>query len=168
MRSATKLSASIGLTVLLTPLCYAATISGTVKGPDGPPFQGAFVQAQNTKTRIMVDVLSDKDGQYRVEKLPSGSYELRTRAIGYKSEPRSGVNLTADQNASFDFALQKGMVRWSDLMTLYQGIKLLPEAKGKGELVRSCLGCHGFQSRMAAVQRDEDGWRERVNSELLT
>jgi len=162
MRSAAKLAGCIGLTVLLTPLCYAATISGTVKGPDGAPFEGAFVQAHNTKTKIVVDVLSDKDGRYRVEKLPTGSYELRIRAIGYKSEPRSGVNLSADQNASFDFALQKGTVRWSDL-TLYQGIKLLPEAKGKEELVRSCLGCHGFESRMAEVQRDEDGWRDRVN-----
>ena len=25
------------------------------------------------------------------------------------------------------------------------------------------MGCHGFESRMAAVQRDEDGWRDRVN-----
>ena len=45
MRSAAKLAGCIGLTVLLTPLCYAATISGTVKGPDGAPFEGAFVQA---------------------------------------------------------------------------------------------------------------------------
>ena len=108
MRSAATLAACIGLTVLLTPLCHAATISGTVKGPDGAPFEGAFVQAQNTKTKIVIDVLSDRDGRYRVEKLPTGSYELRIRAIGYKSEPRSGVNLSADQNASFDFALQRG------------------------------------------------------------
>ena len=25
------------------------------------------------------------------------------------------------------------------------------------------MGCHGFQSKMAAVTRDEDGWRDRVN-----
>ena len=26
-----------------------------------------------------------------------------------------------------------------------------------------CIACHGFQSRMATVKRDEDGWRSRVN-----
>ena len=87
---------------------------------------------------------------------------MRLRAIGYKADARTGLALTADQKASQDFALQKGMVRWSDL-TLWQGIKLLPEAKGKEDLVRECMGCHGFESRMAAVQRDEDGWRDRVN-----
>ena len=30
----------------------AATITGTVKSPDGTPFEGAFVQAQNAKTRM--------------------------------------------------------------------------------------------------------------------
>src|ERR1700757_1668974 len=31
----------------------AATIAGTVTGPDGKGFRGAFVQAKNLKTKIM-------------------------------------------------------------------------------------------------------------------
>ena len=27
----------------------------------------------------------------------------------------------------------------------------------------TAFNCHGFQSRMAAVVRDEDGWKDRVN-----
>src|SRR5262249_14159502 len=49
----------------------AATITGTVTGPDGAPLRGAFVQARNAQTRITVSVLSDKDGKYRVENLPA-------------------------------------------------------------------------------------------------
>jgi hypothetical protein len=56
MRTAAGVAASMGLTVLLSPFCLAATISGTVKGPDGAPFEGAFLEAQNAKTRITVDV----------------------------------------------------------------------------------------------------------------
>src|SRR5262245_45593944 len=37
----------------------AAPLTGTVKGPDGQPFRGAFVQARNAKTKITVNVLSD-------------------------------------------------------------------------------------------------------------
>lgn len=161
MRSLSKILSFLSSFVFLVSSCYAATITGTVKGPDGAPFEGAFVQARNLKSKITVSVLSNKDGHYRVEKLPEGDYELRIRAIGYKGDPRTGVNLKAEQNASFDFSLQKGIVRWSDL-TLYQGTKLLPEAPGKQTLVRTCFGCHGFESRMAAVRRDEDGWRDRV------
>jgi virginiamycin B lyase len=82
--------------------------------------------------------------------------------VGYTTDPRSAVNLAADQNASFEFALKQGTVRWSDL-NLYQGKQLMPDAKGKDVLSTNCFICHGFQTRMAAVRRDEDGWRDRVN-----
>ncbi len=161
MRSTIRLAA-LALTFLTPSWVFAATLGGTVKGPDGQPFEGAFVMAQNTSTKITVDVLSGKDGRYRAEKLPAGTYTVRIRAVGYKADAKSDLNVAADQNAPLDFTLQKVPVRWSDL-TLWQGIKLLPEAKGKEDLVRECMGCHGFESRMAAVHRDEDGWRDRVN-----
>ena len=110
---------------LLASFCHGATITGTVKGPDGGPFKGAFVQAQNKNTKITYIVLSGNDGQYRADNLPAGEYQVSLRAVGYKADPRTGVNLTAQQNASFDFSLQQGMVRWSDL-SYYQGKQLFP------------------------------------------
>jgi virginiamycin B lyase len=143
-------------------LAPGATITGVVKGPDGAPFEGAFVLAQNTKTKISVDVLSAKDGRYAVENLPAGNYDLRIRAVGYKADPRTGVGLSTDQHTSVDFALQQGVVRWNEVST-HQGRLLLPEARGKDLLSGRCWACHEFQSRMASVHRDEDGWRDRVN-----
>jgi len=140
---------------------YGATITGTVKGVDGAPFQGAFVEAQNTKTRITVNVLSGSDGQYRIENLPAGEYRMQIRAIGFRTDPRTGVNLAADQHTSIDFALQKGTVRWSEI-SLYQALQLWPAGKGKQLLQANCMICHEFQTRMASVTRDADGWRDRV------
>jgi virginiamycin B lyase len=160
-----RLNRILGVVVLASlggPFAHGATVTGTVKGPDGAPFKGAFVQAQNAKTRITADVLSDREGRYQVENLPAGEYDLRIRAVGYRAEPRSGVSLTAAQHASFDWALQKGIVHWSDL-SLYQSKKLLPEASGKQVLFAKCFVCHGIQTRMAAVVRDESGWRDKVN-----
>src|SRR6266576_5787903 len=104
------------LTLALLPGSFAlgATVAGTVKAPDGAPFRGAFVQAQNSNTKIMVSVLSDRAGHYRIENLPAGQYQLQIRAVGYRADPRAGLNLGADQNAAYEFALQKDMVRWSD------------------------------------------------------
>jgi virginiamycin B lyase len=140
----------------------AATIVGTVTGPDGKPFRGAFVQARNLKTKITVSVLSDNAGKYHVDNLPEGDYRLQMRAVGLKAEPKTGITLAANGSLTQDLALQQGMVRWSDL-SMHQGKKLLPEARGKEELFTHCMACHGFESRMAAVVRDEDGWRDRVN-----
>ena len=162
MRSVSKLVAFVSLLVVFSSLVHAATVTGNVKGPDGTPFEGAFVQAINAQTHITVSVLSDKQGRYKVENLPAGEYQVRVRAVGFTTDPHSAVNLSADQNVSFELALQKGTVRWSDL-NLYQGKKLMPEGKGKETLSANCFICHGFQTRMASVRRDEEGWRDRIN-----
>src|SRR6202158_256158 len=162
MKPASKYFGLLILVAFFVPFAYGATVTGTVKGPDGASFRGAFVQAQNSGTKIMVSVLTDKDGRDRIENLPAGQYHLQVKAVGYRTDPRPGVSLAADQNASYEFALQKGAVRWSDL-SQYQGEKLFPAAKGEDLLVGRCFACHGFQSRMASIQRDEEGWRDRGN-----
>src|SRR5262245_43868308 len=153
---------AIGLLLSTTAFADAATITGTVTGPDGAPFRGAFVQARNPTSKITVHVLTNNQGQYRVENLTAGDYRLTIRAPGFKADPQSAPKLAADASAKQDFKLEKDMVRWSDI-SFYQGLKLLPEGKGKDLYFRHCFACHGFESRMAKIKRDEDGWRARVN-----
>jgi cytochrome c5 len=159
-----RFTASLGLLgiVLAAPFAEAATISGTVTGPDGAPFRGAFVQARNAKTHITVSVLSDPQGHFKVPDLAAGSYRLAIRAPGFKADARNSVALAADQNLTQDFALQKSYVKWNEI-SMWQGKQLLPDAPGKELLFRHCMACHGFESRMASVVRNEDGWRDRVN-----
>jgi len=161
MKSSFKFVGVLATFLLSAALAHAASVNGSVKSPDGTAFRGAFVQAQNPNTHVLVSVLTDKDGRYRIENLPAGKYQIQVKAAGYRAEARADVSLTAEQNASFDFALQPGMVRWSDL-SQYQGEVLFPEAKGKDVLTGRCFACHGFQSRMASARRDEDGWRDRL------
>jgi len=169
MQRLVKFAASMIAVFCMATPAYGADVTGTVKGPDGAPFEGAFVQARNTSTRITVSVLSRRGGQYRIPNLPAGEYELRIRAVGYQAQPRTGVNLTPDQSASFEFVLQKGKVHWTDL-SLYQADQLLPAGKGKGALftpqpgqpTATCAACHGIQTRIASTVRDEAGWRDRV------
>src|ERR1700686_2591630 len=170
MQRLSKILGLMSAMIFLAAFVHGATITGTVKGPAGAPFKGAFVQAQNTKTKISVNVLSHKDGGYRVEDLPAGEYVLRIRAIGYQADPRTGVTLTASQSASMDWALKPGTVRWRDL-SLYQGEKLIPNIRGKemnfGPTSNfrdaPCQICHGFQTRMASVSRDAEGAKDRVD-----
>ena len=151
----------LGVILALGSVCSGATVTGTVKGPDSAPFQGAFVEAQNTKSKITVIVLSDRRGRYTIENLPAGEYRGQISATGYRADPRAGVKLTADQRSSFDFALQSAPVRWNEIH-FYQAAALWPPAKGKDLIFDHCSICHQFQSRMASVTRDADGWRDRV------
>ena len=110
------------------------TIVGNVKGPDGSPFMDAFVRAENIKTKITVSVLSDRQGNYRVENLGPGVYDVRATAIGYKSELRQNTKVDAGQPVSLDFDLQKGMVRWTDI-SIHQAAGLIARRSGeKGAL----------------------------------
>src|SRR5580704_843352 len=161
MRFQTRFLALASLALLLAASSDAATVSGTVKGPDGAPVEGAFVQAQNTKTKISFFVLSDHEGHYRVEKLPAGEYRVQVKATGLRADPKSGVVLTPDQSLALDFALATGMVRWNEL-SIEQAKKLWPEDKAKQIIFTKCFICHGFQTRMASVRRDADGWQDRV------
>ena len=149
------------LVAFSSSVSHGATITGTVKGPDGAALAGVFVQAQNQRINMTFMALSDSQGHYRVEKLPPGDYELSTKIAGYRGEPHTGVNLTADQNASFDMSLRKSPVRWSEI-SIYQAGKLWPASPTKDKLFSTCYTCHGFQTRMASVQRDAEGWRGRV------
>ena len=161
MRIQTKLFALLSLALFLAGSCYGASVSGIVKGPDGAPLEGAFIQVQNTKTKISFFVLSDRQGHYHVEKLAAGEYRVQIKATGLRGDPKSGVALTADQNLALDFAMAPGMVRWNELY-IYQAKKLWPEENAKQTIFTKCFICHGFQTRMASVRRDADGWKDRV------
>src|SRR2546427_5076235 len=143
------------------------TISGAVKNSSGAPYRGAFVRVRNVKTTMTFNVLSDSEGRYRVQNVPPGDYEIRAAAIGSKDDVRSGVKLAANGSQSFDFTLQKGKVRWSDLNT-YQGRQLLPKTKDhdlsyNDKFFTSCFqSCHSFQKTMTSTPWDENGWRSRV------
>src|SRR4051794_8211474 len=97
----------ISSVVFATSVADAATITGTVKGPDGQAFRGAFVQARNAKTKITVSVLSDREGRFRVPDLAAGDYRVSIRAPGFTTPARNDVKLTVDQNAMQDFSLAK-------------------------------------------------------------
>ena len=107
MRLVNKIPLSLALTISLAPTAFAATITGTVRGPDGQLFMGAFAVAENTQSKMTVSVLSDAQGRYRIGNLPAATYKVQITAIGYASDPRTDVRLTNDEKASVDFALQK-------------------------------------------------------------
>src|ERR1039458_6239475 len=106
MRSITRIVAVVSSVLAFSSFGHAATVTGTVKGPDGAPFMGAFVIAENSQNKMSVSVLSDKQGHYHCANLPAATYAVRIRAIGYNSDPRTGVHLSGDQKATFDFALR--------------------------------------------------------------
>src|SRR5258708_36075408 len=120
---------------ILASFAFGATITGTVNGPDGTPFRAVFVQARNAKTKVTVMVMTANNGRYRIENLPAGDYQIQAKTIGYRSDPRSGIVLSVNQNESFDWRLQKQVVHLDEI-SIIQGIKLFPEGPGNERFAR--------------------------------
>ena len=76
------------------------------------------------------------------------------------------MRLAGDEKISFDFALRKGKVRWSDLNT-YQGRQLLHKTEKHdlsyqdGFFTTCFQSCHSFQKRMASGMAS-NSWDERA------
>jgi len=161
-----QLLAFLGAGAACSSIVFGATITGKVTGPDGSPFRAAFVEARNSHIRMTVIVLSGPDGSYRIENLPAGDYQVRARSIGYRSDPKSGIVLSANQNASYDWTLQKQMVHWDEI-PIIEGINLFPEGPAKEKFWHCGSSCHGFQ-QFINVRRDENGWRAVLKDQMST
>src|SRR5262245_58534487 len=91
-----RILASLALTTALTSSALAATISGSLLGPDGKPFMGAFVVAENIQSKMTVNVLSNEQGRYRIGNLPAATYKVHIFAAGYAADARNDVRLAAN------------------------------------------------------------------------
>ena len=104
MRSPAKIALAILASFALsTTIAEAASISGTITGPDGAAFRGAFVQARNAKTKITVSVLSDSAGKYRIGDLPAGEYRVAIKASARAA--RAAAALSVAPARPFDAAI---------------------------------------------------------------
>ena len=152
--------------LLLAISAHAApggVISGTVKGEDGSPFRAAFVRAQNVKTKMVMMVLSDTQGQYRTENLPAGTYEVWATSTGFRSDPARlpAITVQDGKTTAASFTMKKGSVQWSQL-TKYQAGILLPDAKGKDVVLQECFNCHAMSRLGATMGQDREGWLEAI------
>src|SRR5437588_2424655 len=115
MKPAVRFIAAFALAWCPLALAHAADVTGTVSAPDGSAFRGAFVQAENAQTKLLVSVLTDNQGRYRITDLPAGEYRLAVRAPGYGADANPGIKLDANGSVSSAFRLRKDMIRWTDI-----------------------------------------------------
>src|SRR5262245_40011987 len=69
--------------------------------------EGVLVSAKRESSSITVTVATDAQGRYSFprNRLDSGRYSIRIRAIGYELEHPQTVNVTAQQTALLDLKL---------------------------------------------------------------
>jgi len=85
-----------------------ATVLGTVTDKTGAIVAGAKVTARNTETNLSRTVVSNDQGEYRIEFLPVGSYELEVSGAGFKKAVLRGIVLQVTVEARANVQLEVG------------------------------------------------------------
>src|SRR5215472_9256051 len=85
-----------------------ASITGTIEDSNGGPVRAATVTVKSLETGASRTVTTDENGNYRVLSLPLGQHEVKAEAAGFKSEVRTGINLTVGEEAVVNLRLEVG------------------------------------------------------------
>ncbi len=84
------------------------TITGVISDPAGAVVPNAPVEVKNTDTGVVSTAASSATGNYTLNELPAGTYEIDVAAAGFKKSVRTGVTVQQLQTTRVDFALQVG------------------------------------------------------------
>ncbi len=80
-------------------------IFGTCAGPDGAMMPGVILQVNNQDTGLTRGTVSDANGFFRLDLLPSGTYDVRADLSGFKSEIKRGIVVTLGSSVKVEFVL---------------------------------------------------------------
>jgi hypothetical protein len=102
----------LSLLLLLPAAAYAqASIAGQVRDASGAVLPGVTVETSSPALIEKVrSVVTDGTGQYRIELLPPGDYDVTFTLPGFSTVRREGVQLTGTFTATIDADLRVGAV----------------------------------------------------------
>jgi Carboxypeptidase regulatory-like domain len=85
-----------------------ASVTGTVTDPQANAMPGVKVTATNTGTALVRTAVTDAHGDYLLNILPVGTYNISASIQGFKEAVVNGIVLQVDQQARQNFTLQVG------------------------------------------------------------
>lgn len=138
-------------TIVFSPILSRAqtsasmALSGLVSSQAEGPMEGVIVTARKDGATIAVSVVSDAQGHYRFpqNRLDSGHYALRIRAIGYELDGAGSAEITAGKAAQADLKLRKV----DDISPQLTSAEWLLSAPGTDEQKKftDCTMCHTLE-----------------------
>ncbi len=92
-------------------------IFGVITDPDGGVLPGVTAEAANSATGFTRRAITGGNGLFRIDLLPSGTYDLRASLSGFKTEIKKGVKVTLGSSVKIDFSMQISAVEEEIVVT---------------------------------------------------
>lgn len=155
----------------------AGTLQGVVKNSSEAPLSGAFVKMKNAERRLTFMVVTQAQGSYIVNNLPTGKYVVQGIGGDYQSELSAPVEVAPGKPATVDLSLTVMRApqlagAWPGRLPGQQGgeaegatrrtAPALPEGEGKKIVEAKCsTGCHDAQ-RTVRARYNRERWEEVI------
>jgi outer membrane receptor protein involved in Fe transport len=109
------------LTLLCVALLFVASLSiaqvrdlgtfvGTVKDLEGTVLPGVTVTAKNIDTGLTQSTISNDQGRYRLDRIPTGTYNLSAALAGFKTMVKEGLVVQGGSELKVNFGLEIGKI----------------------------------------------------------
>ena len=110
-----------------------ATIVGSVSDQTGALIPGATITIENVATQAERTAETDGVGNYSIESLPPGEYNMAVESTGFKRTEQEGIRLFASDRPKIDFVLEVGEV--TESVTVTEAVSLIQTQKAEGGVV---------------------------------
>ncbi len=115
-----KLAILLGAAIL-SAAAFGQAINGTITGVvtdmSGAVVAGAQISAQNTDTGALYTATGTSTGNYTLAQLPTGTYDLKIEAAGFKQFERKGLSVSPANVIRIDVLMQLGTTSESVTVT---------------------------------------------------
>ncbi|PYV08839.1 MAG: hypothetical protein DMG07_24620 [Acidobacteria bacterium] len=129
LRASMRSASAVTLVALLlsAPLARGqsstfARLVGTVTDQSGGVIPGVEVTAVSKETNVTTKAVSNERGDYIIDKLRPGSYDVSVEQPGFKKQLFAGVKLDQGQYGRVDFVLQTGQIAETVTVTGQQSV----------------------------------------------
>ncbi len=139
--------AGIALFIATTTAAAAAdtgSVRGKVEDSAGKGLRGAIVSAIQEDDQKSISVLTDNEGRFVLDQLPTDEYSLRRRLVGFDDSYLDAVDVSSgaeNDNAKFVMQPTKDLLRQRTGASLFGELKFEDEAH-RMSFKMSCTYCH--------------------------
>ena len=88
----------------------SSTLTGQITDPSGGAIVAAKVSARNVATSVERDTVTNERGNYTIQFLNPGTYEISVEQQGFKRQTFNGVVLQVDQTVELNATLELGQL----------------------------------------------------------
>jgi hypothetical protein len=113
-----------------------ATLTGRISDQAGAGVPGAKVSIKSQQTNIVIDVVTNDEGNYSVSALQPGLYTVSVEGQGFKRAESDKVELLTATTSTFDVTLEVGQV--GEVVTVNADAPLLEaDSASRGQVVEN-------------------------------